>query len=53
MSTTKPESAGPRVGPMAGMFGPPPAKVKDFKTSLNRLLRELGPERKTLFWFYL
>jgi len=33
---------------MAGMFSPPPAKVKDFKASLNRLLRELGPERKTL-----
>lgn len=48
MSTTRPGQAGPRGGPMAGMFSPPPAKVKDFKTSLNRLLRELGPERKTL-----
>ena len=48
MSTTRPGTTAPRGGPMAGMFGPPPAKVKDFKTSLNRLLRELGPERKTL-----
>jgi ATP-binding cassette subfamily B protein len=33
---------------MAGMFGAPPAKSKNFKASLGRLLRELGPERKTL-----
>jgi ATP-binding cassette subfamily B protein len=30
------------------MFGAPPAKSKNFKASLGRLLRELGPERKTL-----
>ncbi len=48
MSTARPGAAGPRGGPMAGMFGAPPAKTKDFKGSLNRLLRELGPERKTL-----
>ncbi|MBC7462652.1 MAG: ABC transporter ATP-binding protein [Actinobacteria bacterium] len=30
------------------MFGAPPAKSKDFKGSLKRLLRELGPERRTI-----
>lgn len=48
MSSTRPGAAGPRGGPMAGMFGAPPAKSKNFKASLGRLLRELGPERKTL-----
>ncbi|MSV39924.1 MAG: ABC transporter ATP-binding protein, partial [Actinobacteria bacterium] len=48
MSTHRPGAAGPRGGPMAGMFGAPPAKTKDFKTSLKRLLSELGPERKVL-----
>lgn len=35
-------------GPMGGMFGPPPAKSKDFKGSLRRLLSELQVERKIL-----
>jgi ATP-binding cassette subfamily B protein len=48
MSSVRPGAAGPRGGPMAGMFGAPPAKSKNFKASLGRLLRELGPERKTL-----
>ncbi len=48
MSTTRSAPAAPRGGPMAGMFGAPPAKTKDFKGSLNRLLRELRPERTTL-----
>ena len=49
MSTSRPAGGGgPRGGPMAGMFGAPPAKTKDFKGSLKRLLNELGPERKTL-----
>ncbi len=48
MSSTRPGAAGPRGGPMAAMFGAPPAKSKNFKASLGRLLRELGPERKTL-----
>lgn len=33
---------------MHGMFGPPPAKSKDFRGSLKRLLSELGPERKIM-----
>lgn len=54
MSTQRPVSkalspAGGVVrGPMAGMFGPPPTKSKNFKGSLKRLLSELGPERRTL-----
>lgn len=35
-------------GPMAGMMGAPPAKSKDFKGSLRRLLDELKPERHIL-----
>ena len=35
-------------GPMGGMFGPPPAKSKDFRGSLKRLLKELKYERKSL-----
>jgi len=46
MSTTRP---GPgRGGPMMGMMGAPPAKSKNFKGSLGRLLRELRPERKVI-----
>ena len=49
MSATRPSAGGgPRGGPMAGMFSAPPAKTKDFKGSLKRLLKELGPERKVL-----
>ena len=33
---------------MHGMFGPPPTKSKDFRGSLKRLLKELGPERKIM-----
>jgi ATP-binding cassette subfamily B multidrug efflux pump len=40
--------AGPGGGPMHGMFGPPPSKSKDFRGSLRRLLKELGPERKIM-----
>ena len=39
---------GPGRGPMGGMFGPPPSKSKDFRGSLKRLLKELGPERKIM-----
>lgn len=39
-------------GPMGGMHGGmgnvPPAKANDFKTTIRRLLRELGPERRLL-----
>ena len=35
-------------GPMGAMMGAPPAKSKDFKGSLRKLLKELHPERKTL-----
>ena len=45
-ATNKP--AGPGGGPMQGMFGPPPSKSKDFRGSLKRLLKELGPERKIM-----
>lgn len=51
MSTQTPATrkpAGPSGGPMHGMFGPPPAKSKDFRGSLRRLLKELGPERKIM-----
>ncbi len=52
MSSSTPKAAssgmGAPRGPMAGMFGPPPAKSKDFKGTLKRLLNELGVERKTL-----
>ena len=46
MSSQRPAAA-PR-GPMAGMWGAPAAKSKDFKGSLNRLLGELRRERKVL-----
>jgi ATP-binding cassette, subfamily B, multidrug efflux pump len=42
-----PAPAGPRGGPMGG-FGGPPAKSKDFKGSLRRLLKELRGERKII-----
>jgi len=42
-----PMGGGPRGGPMSG-FGGPPAKSKDFKGSLKRLLTELRGERKIL-----
>ncbi len=42
------KSGGPGGGPMHSMFGPPPSKSKDFRGSLKRLLRELGPERKIM-----
>lgn len=52
MSTqpTKPATPvrGPGGGPHAGMFGPPPAKPKDFRGSLRRLLGQLRPERQLL-----
>ena len=56
MSTQSPaakRSGGPGGGPMHGMFGPPPSKSKDFRGSLQRLLRELGPERKIISVVFL
>ena len=51
MSANRPASAAPastpRGGPHGG-FGGPPAKSKDFKGSLKRLLNELQGERKIL-----
>ena len=48
MSMQRPgAAAGPR-GPMGGMMGGPPAKMKDFKGSLRRLLKELKHERHIL-----
>ena len=44
-STSNPPMA---RGPMAGMFGAPPAKSKNFKGSLRRLLTELRGERHIL-----
>jgi ATP-binding cassette subfamily B protein len=38
-----------RGGPMAGMMGAPPAKSKNFKGSLRRLMAEIRPERNILF----
>jgi ATP-binding cassette subfamily B multidrug efflux pump len=43
-----PPVQGPRGGPAGGMFGPPPAKSKDFRGSLRRLLGHLRPERNQL-----
>jgi ATP-binding cassette subfamily B protein len=37
-----------RGGPMGGMMGAPPAKSKNFKGSLRRLMAELKPERNIL-----
>ena len=42
-----PMGGGPRGGPMGG-FGGPPAKSKDFRGSLKRLLKELRGERNIL-----
>ncbi len=47
MSNHRPAPAGPRGGPMGG-FGGPPAKSKDFKGSLKRLLKVLSGERNIL-----
>ena len=47
MSTNRPAAA-PRGGPMMGMMGAPPAKSKNFKGSLGRLLKELHPERRVI-----
>ena len=48
MSQQRPAASPMRGGPMAGMFGPPPAKSKDFKGSLKRLLQVLGSEKRIL-----
>ena len=49
MSNARPAAGpGPMRGPMAAMMGAPPAKSKDFKGSLRRLLNELKPERHIL-----
>jgi ATP-binding cassette, subfamily B, multidrug efflux pump len=42
-----------RGGPQSGMWGAPPAKSKDFKGSLKRLLTELGNERKILYLVFI
>ena len=47
MSDRRPAPAAPRGGPMGG-FGGPPAKSKDFKGTLKRLLNELQSERKII-----
>lgn len=46
-------SGGPGGGPMHGMFGAPPAKSRDFRGSLKRLLKELRPERKIMSLVFL
>ncbi len=43
-----PAAGGMRGGPMGGMMGAPPAKSKNFKGSLRRLMTELKPERNIL-----
>ena len=43
-----PAAGGMRGGPMGGMMGAPPAKSKNFKGSLRRLMAELKPERNIL-----
>ena len=48
MSMQRPGGGAMRGGPMAGMMGAPPAKSKNFKGSLSRLLNELKPERHIL-----
>ncbi len=48
MSMQRPGGGPMRGGPMAGMMGAPPAKSKNFKGSLSRLLNELKPERHIL-----
>lgn len=51
MSQRGPQARG--GGPHGHMFGPPPARSKDFKGSLKRLLTELGNERKILYLVFL
>lgn len=51
--TSSKRPAGPGGGPMAGMFGPPPSKSRDFRGSLKRLLKELGPERKIMSFVFV
>lgn len=51
-SSAAKKAAGPGGGPMQGMFGPPPSKSKDFRGSLKRLLKELGPERKIMSFVF-
>ena len=47
MSERRPMAArGPMGGPMGGFGNAPPAKAQDFKSSIRRLLSELGPEKK-------
>ena len=41
--------AGPGRGPMGMGMGLPPAKARDFRGSLRRLLGQLGPDRKLVF----
>jgi len=48
MSQQRPAAGAMRGGPMGGMMGAPPAKSKNFKGSLRRLMAELRPERNTL-----
>jgi len=47
MSGRQPVGRGPGGGP-PGMMGMPPAKSKDFKGTLKRLLAELSNERKII-----
>ena len=44
MSQRTSRDSGPRMH-----FGAPPAKSKDFKGTLQRLINEFGDERKTLY----
>ena len=48
MSQQRPAAGAMRGGPMGGMMGVPPAKSKNFKGSLRRLMAEIRPERNTL-----
>ncbi|MEN9735772.1 MAG: hypothetical protein RL129_482 [Actinomycetota bacterium] len=48
MSQQAPARRGPGSGPHMG-FGAPPAKSKDFKGALKRLMNELGNERKIIY----
>ena len=48
MSQQRPAAGAMRGGPMGGMMGAPPAKSKNFKGSLRRLVAEIRPERNTL-----
>jgi ATP-binding cassette subfamily B protein len=48
MSQHRPAAGAMRGGPMGGMMGAPPAKSKNFKGSLRRLMAELRPERNAL-----